>query len=145
MTTRGKYLRTEEHRQLKREASTKHGLSKTPTWWSWSGMRARCMDPGHRDWSRYGGRGIVICDRWRDFAAFYADMGPRPEGKTLDRIDSTGNYEPGNCRWATPLEQRLNQQRTTRMADCHPDRKHCAFGLCRPCYKKRRRDVGLAD
>lgn len=87
----------------------------TPTYHSWLAMRKRCLYAAHPAFHRYGGRGITICARWRDsFAHFLADMGERPEGLTLDRIDNDGNYEPGNCRWATPLEQRHNQsaQRT---------------------------------
>lgn len=96
----------------------KHGHStqaegRTPTYISWMSMRARCGNPKHRDWKHYGGRGITVCDRWRDnFEAFLADMGERPQGRTLDRIDNAGNYEPANCRWATAVEQRHNRRDT---------------------------------
>lgn len=83
---------------------------KSATYRSWLNMIQRCTNPLHNRWHRYGGRGITVCDRWRDsFPAFLADMGERPEGKTLDRINNDGSYEPGNCRWATPKEQRANQ------------------------------------
>jgi hypothetical protein len=80
----------------------------SPTYISWQGMRSRCRNSAREKFSRYGGRGIEICDRWNDFANFLADMGERPAGTSLDRIDNDGNYEPGNCRWATPAEQRNN-------------------------------------
>lgn len=82
-------------------------------------MMARCLNPNAPDYVRYGGRGITVCDRWRTFANFLADMGVRPAGLTLDRVDNSGNYEPDNCRWATLLEQRHNR-RSQRLRDqCH--------------------------
>lgn len=74
-------------------------------------MRQRCTNPSAPNWKNYGGRAITVCDRWKDFRNFLADMGPRPVGKTLDRFPNpSGNYEPGNCRWATPKEQRANRR-----------------------------------
>jgi hypothetical protein len=90
---------------------TKHGMARSPEWYSWSAMRARVLNPNHHAYNRYGGRGITICPEWDSFEQFYADMGPRSEGLTLDRIDSDGNYVPGNCRWADWSTQRRNQRR----------------------------------
>lgn len=74
-------------------------------------MKTRCLNPKHIGYAYYGGRGISICDRWLGedgFENFLADMGERPAGTTLDRIDNDGDYEPGNCRWVTPKEQQAN-------------------------------------
>jgi len=75
-------------------------------------MIQRCTNPNHKGFRWYGDRGIAICKRWlNSFENFLADMGEPPEGKTLDRIDNNGNYEPGNCRWATKAEQSVTQRR----------------------------------
>lgn len=80
-------------------------------------MIQRCTNDKAPDYARYGGRGVTVWSRWTDFAAFLADMGVRPDGKTLDRHPNPdGNYEPGNCRWATPKEQAHNG-RTTKVSD----------------------------
>lgn len=89
-----------------------HNLFHTPEWNVWHGMRQRCFNPAHESYKHYGGRGITVCDRWdNSMAAFAEDIGPRPSMQhSLDRINNDGNYEPGNCRWATKSEQRRNQR-----------------------------------
>jgi len=92
----------------------RHGLYKSElkTYKVWSQMKSRCLNPNHDKYYRYGARGIRVCDRWlNSFSAFLSDMGRKPDGKTLDRRDNDGNYEPLNCRWATPAEQSNNTRR----------------------------------
>lgn len=108
--------------ELNRKQKTTHGHSpkrkRSAEYTAWRGMYARCYNPKHKSFSDYGGRGITICQQWREsFEAFFADVGLRPDPKrSLDRIDPDGNYEPGNVRWATWSEQRMNQRRSPALA-----------------------------
>lgn len=104
-------------RQMVSATKTRHGENNrvtgmSPEYRAWYAMKTRCGNPKQGSWRSYGGRGIKVCDRWaRLFENFLEDMGRKPSpSHSLDRIDVNGNYEPSNCRWATPLEQRLNQR-----------------------------------
>ncbi len=110
------------HKERTSETSTTHGMSRfpdgtiRPEFNAWVGMKTRCYNKNNRAYDRYGGRGIEVCDRWRNsFENFFEDMGPRPSPKhSIDRIDVNGDYEPSNCRWATDTIQARNQRTSKR-------------------------------
>jgi len=89
----------------------KHGKRKTREYGTWAAMIGRCTNPNNQDFKHYGGRGIQVCDRWKEFANFFSDMGVRPVGMELDRIDNSGNYSPDNCRWTTHKENSRNTRK----------------------------------
>lgn len=99
-------------RERASETHRKHGGSRSPEYRSWKSMIERCTSEAHPAYHRYGGRGITVCEAWRKFENFLVDMGERPEGTTLDRIDNDRGYEPGNCRWSTAKDQALNRHDT---------------------------------
>lgn len=88
----------------------RHGQTNTGTWRSWSSMMTRCYNKNITTYKYWGGRGIAVCERWHLFENFLADMGERPTGTSIDRINNDGNYEPSNCRWADPFTQASNRR-----------------------------------
>jgi hypothetical protein len=100
---------------LMKEKEPKHGMARTLAYRRWVSMVQRCTNPNNPRFKDYGGRGITVCDQWRDFSSFIADVGMPEPGKTLDRIDNDRGYEPGNVRWATLEEQQNNRRVNTRL------------------------------
>ena len=97
-------------KEILSEARTIHGETDTPTWCSWKSMLDRCYHRDHKSFAAYGGRGIAVCDEWTEYVNFRRDMGERPSGMSLGRIDNSGHYERGNCRWETPKQQARNRR-----------------------------------
>jgi hypothetical protein len=115
------------HNELIAKRNRSHGKSQSGTYTSWRAMHDRCANKNSERYAEYGGRGITVCEQWKQFETFLSDMGERPPGKkkeySLDRIDNDGNYEPKNCRWATNSQQNLNKGNTRR------ERCVCDIGL----------------
>lgn len=111
---------TQEH-----NGPTKHGKWQSRTYHTWEGMKQRCSNPNADNYKHYGAQGVTVCDRWMSFENFYKDMGDRPKGKSLDRIDPFGNYEPSNCRWATPTEQANNRRNSRKEKFTHAMPSRC--------------------
>ena len=118
---------------LRREKHTIHNQSKTAIFRAWWGMKERCENAKHDSYKNYGGRGIAVCLRWQDFSNFHADMGDRPRGFSLDRIDNDGPYSPENCRWASPRQQCNNKR----------DNHYLEFRGRRMSFSEWERDLGL--
>jgi hypothetical protein len=117
-------------------ANLRHGLTLTPEHRVWRNIRQRCENPNDDHYSRYGAVGIRVCERWQVFENFIADMGPRPSAKhTIDRKNGKGHYEPGNCRWATAIEQNNNLISNVRI-------EHAGESLTIPQWARR---VGLHE
>lgn len=99
-----------------------HGMANTKTYYVWHGIMCRCRCKTNSQWKYYGGRGITVCDRWLTFSNFFADMGEKPKGCSIERIDNDKGYNPSNCKWATPKEQASNR-RNTRLIEFNGTKK----------------------
>lgn len=115
--------------QLAGANNKRHGMSETREYAAWTAMRERCNNPTCHKFHLYGGRGIKVCERWDSFESFYADMGPRPKGYSIERVDNDGSYEPSNCKWATKLEQNRNRRNTYTPEEDRKIREGVALGL----------------
>lgn len=148
VTVRGPSLRSGNttscgcvHKAMVGELNKKHGKRRTTEYSIWQNMISRCTNPNVKCYSRYGDRGISVSDEWMVFENFYVDMGDRPEGMTLDRIDNNGPYSKDNCRWATVAEQNRNTRRTKLVEYC--GKKQCLkdwaneFGMAYNTLRKR--------
>jgi len=118
-----------------------HGKVRTRAWYTWTGMKDRCNNPNHSEYANYGGRGITVCEKWDSFQAFYADMGERPVGMVIERVDNNAGYFPGNCRWTTRSENMRNR-RNTRAITAHGKTQSMAaweeeLGLARQTINRR--------
>jgi hypothetical protein len=111
------------HKENTSSTHKTHGMAGTATHKIWCTMRRRCFAKTNPKYQSYGARGITVCDRWLKFENFYTDMGAKPDGRTLDRIDNNGNYCKENCRWATPKEQARNTRRNHMVT--HKGRTQC--------------------
>lgn len=119
------------------ERNTTHNMSRSAEYKSWSQMKNRCLNQNSPDYKYYGGRGIKVCDEWLVFENFLKDMGHRTKNQSLDRIDNSGNYEPGNCRWTSTKAQANNRRTTTHLTafgETKPFSAWVADSRCRVSY-----------
>lgn len=123
------------HREISVLSNSTHKMCGTGTYRSWQAMMNRCMNKSSHAYPHYGGRGISVCDKWRLFENFLADMGERQKETSIDRFpDNNGNYEPGNCRWATSSEQSRNRRNSV----------FIKFGGRNQCVADWARDIGIS-
>lgn len=116
------------YKRDKNSGNFKHGMTGTPTWNSWRAMIERCTNKKKDTYKHYGGLGVSVCDRWMKFENFLEDMGERPDGKTLDRINVKKGYLKDNCKWSTPTEQMRNTRRAFPIGG-YPSIKDAADGI----------------